>query len=86
MNEKKGKVTSLIRAIICVVVMGVIILDWMGVLETTVAVVISTLLLCGVTVWNGIEAAQNGKKGGAIFNFILGGIMLALCVLSFILR
>lgn len=85
MNENKGKITSLIRAIICVVVMGVIVLDWVNIIPTKISIIVSTVLLCGVTIWNGIEAVQSGKKAAAILNFVMSAIMAALCVISFVL-
>ncbi len=87
-NEKKnggGKVPALIRAVICVIVMAVIILNWVDIIPITISIVTSTVLLCGVTMWNGIESAKAGRKGSAILNFILFVLLAGLCAASFIL-
>ena len=89
-NEKntnsRSKVTTLIRAVICVLVMAVIILNWVDIIPITVSIVTSTVLLCGVTMWNAVEAVKDKRKGSAILNFILFALLAGLCAAAFILK
>ena len=85
MNEKKGRTAALIRAALCVVVMVVVILGWLEIMPSEVGIIIASGLLCGVSLWNGIEAVRNGRKGAGIFNFIMSGVLILLCVTAILL-
>ena len=86
-NNSVGKITTLVRAVICVAVMAVIILNWVGIIgDIRISITISTVLLCGVTMWNGIEALKSKRTGSAVLNFVLFAILALLCVAAFILH
>ncbi len=80
MNEETRKKLVILRAVLCVLVIVIIILGWTNVISKTVEIIISTVVISVVTIWNGIEAVQNKNKGFAAFSFIMTAIVLFLCI------
>ena len=76
MNSSKK--SNMIRAIMCAVVIVIVILGWTKIIPQIVGIIASSLLLCVVFGWNGIESYKEGRKHTAIFNFIMVGILLFL--------
>ena len=75
MNSSKK--SNMIRAM-CAVVIVIVILGWTKIIPQIVGIIASSLLLCVVSGWNGIESYKEGRKHTAIFNFIMVGILLFL--------
>ncbi|MGN0614452.1 MAG: hypothetical protein ACI4JB_11210 [Porcipelethomonas sp.] len=85
-NEKNTKkTTSIIRTILCVVVMAIIVLGWLEIIPDSVSIIIAAVVLCGVSVWNGAEALKEGRKGAGIVNMVAAGILVLLCIASLFL-
>lgn len=80
MSEETRKKLVILRAVLCVLVMVIVILGWTGVISKTVEIIICTVVLGVITVWNGVEAVQAKRKAFGIFNFIMAAIVVALCI------
>lgn len=80
MNQNENKKGAMIRAIMCVLVIIIVILGWTKIIPTTIGIVISSLLLCTVSAWNGAESLKAGRKNTAIFNFVMAAIILFLLI------
>lgn len=74
------KKSAMIRAVLCVLVIIFVILSWTKIIPSTPSIVISSLTLCVVSAWNGIESLKDGRKNTAIFNFVMTAIILFLCI------
>lgn len=85
MNEEKRKKLTIVRAILCVLVMVIVILGWIDIIPKTIGMIISTVILCIVSSWNGIEALQMKRKGAGIFNLIMAALILVLCIIAIVL-
>jgi heme/copper-type cytochrome/quinol oxidase subunit 4 len=79
MNEDKNKKTAMIRAILCVIVIVIVILGWIDIIPKTAGIVAASLILCVISVWNGLVAIKNQQKHVAVFNFIITGVIVILC-------
>ena len=82
MNEETRKKLVILRAVLCVLVIVIIILGWTNVISKTVEIIISTVVISVVTIWNGIEAVQSKNKGFAAFSFTMTAIVLVLCIVG----
>lgn len=80
MNEETRKKLVILRAVLCVLVIVIIILGWTNVISKTIEIIISTVVISVVTIWNGIEAVQDKNKGFAAFSFTMTAIVLVLCI------
>ena len=58
MNEDKRKKLAIVRAILCILVIVIVILGWIEIIPKTIGMIISTIILCVVSGWNGVEALQ----------------------------
>ena len=63
MNEDKRKKLAIVRAILCILVIVIVILGWIEIIPKTIGMIISTIILCVVSGWNGVEALQMKRKG-----------------------
>lgn len=84
MNEDKRKKLAIVRAILCILVIVIVILGWIEIIPKTIGMIISTIILCVVSGWNGVEALQMKRKGTGIFNFVICALILALCIITII--
>ena len=84
MNEDKRKKLAIVRAILCILVIVIVILGWIEIIPKTIGMIISTIILCVVSGWNGVEALQMKRKGAGIFNFVICELILALCIITII--
>ncbi|MGN1480402.1 hypothetical protein [Porcipelethomonas sp.] len=72
--------SAMIRAVLCVLVIIIVILGWTNIIPSTPGIIISSVMLCVISAWNGIENFQDGRKNIAVFNFIMTAIILFLCI------
>ena len=84
MNEDKRKKLAIVRAILCILVIVIVILGWIEIIPKTIGMIISTIILCVVSGWNGVEALQMKRKGCRLFNFVICALILALCIITII--
>ncbi len=84
MNEDKRKKLAIVRAILCILVIVIVILGWIEIIPKTIGMIISTIILCVVSGWNGVEALQMKLKGACIFNFVICALILGLCIITII--
>ena len=84
MNEDKRKKLAIVRAILCILVIVIVILGWIEIIPKTIGMIISTIILCVVSGWNGVEALQMIRKGAGNFNFVISALILALCIITII--
>ena len=84
MNEDKRKKLAIVRAILCILVIVIVILGWIEIIPKTIGMIISTIILCVASGWNGVEALQMKRKGAGIFNFVICALILALCIITII--
>lgn len=80
MNEEKRKKLVILRAILCVFVIVIVILGWTDIIPKTIEMIVCTIVLGVVTIWNGVEAIQMKRKGAAALNFIMAAVILTLCI------
>ncbi|MDE6102922.1 MAG: hypothetical protein K2F60_00160 [Oscillospiraceae bacterium] len=85
MNEETRKKLVILRAILCVLVIVIVILGWTDIISKTIEIIVCTIVLGVITIWNGIEAIQMKRKGAAVFNFIMAAVILTLCIAGLIL-
>lgn len=85
MNEETRKKLVILRAILCVLVIVIVILGWTDIISKTIEIIVCTVILGVVTIWNGIESIQMKRKGVAVFNFIMAAVLLTLCIAGLIL-
>lgn len=85
MNDENRKKSAMIRAILCILVIIVVILGWTGIIPRIIGMVASSVILCGISAWNGIEALKEKRKSTAIFNFIMMAVIMILCIGAFVL-
>ena len=83
-NNNNNKNTYIIRAILCVVAIIVIIISWLDILSDTVGIVVASLILSAVSIWNGIDSLKENKKGPAIFKFAMSAVLIVLCLIVII--
>lgn len=82
MSENKGnnKKFVLIRTIACIISIVLVALGMFKIISTTISMVAACILLIIIALWNAIEMYKSEKKSMCIFNFIMAGIILLLCI------
>lgn len=80
-NEKKQKLNpSIIRIILCVVVILICILGLLDIVTDKYTIPVASVVLMATAVWNGISYLKNGKKTMAICIFISAFLLLAITI------
>lgn len=80
-----NNILSIIRVILSAVSIIVLIVGKFDIIPQSIALVIASALLVAATVWNGIEALQNGRKKAGIVNIAAATILVILCLISVLL-
>ncbi|MGN0621888.1 MAG: hypothetical protein ACI4I9_08475 [Porcipelethomonas sp.] len=78
-NNGNGKKMALIRSVICLAVILIITLGRFKIIPTTISLIAACILLTIIAVWNGASLFKSGKKSMAVFNIIIGAVIILLC-------
>lgn len=79
-NNGNNKKFMLLRTIACIISIILIALGMFKVISATISTVAACILLVIIALWNAIEMMKSEKKSMCVFNFIMAGIIILLCI------
>ncbi len=85
-NEKSTgiKNAAIIRIILCLISLVFIILSWLDLIPETAGIIGASVFLIAVSLWNAIESLKAQKKVSTILEFVMAGILTAICIIVLI--
>ncbi len=83
-NDQNRKNNSMIRIILCIVVMIIMFLGIFNIIDRKITIPLSASMLIAISIWNGVVFYKSGRTRQAIFTFCTSAILSLMLIGYFI--